>query len=98
MTQDGGTELVALDGFECFALLAGHATGRLGVDVGRYPVILPVDYVLDGGDIVIRTPAGTTLAAAENENVTFEVDEVDPGRRTGWSVLVRGVAEELTGA
>jgi hypothetical protein len=30
--------------------------------------------------------------------VTFEVDEIDRRTRTGWSVLVRGLAEELSSA
>jgi hypothetical protein len=28
--------------------------------------------------------------------VAFEVDEIDPLAHTGWSVVVRGVARELT--
>jgi hypothetical protein len=28
--------------------------------------------------------------------VAFEVDDVDPHAHTGWSVVVRGVARELT--
>ncbi|MCO1656365.1 pyridoxamine 5'-phosphate oxidase family protein [Pseudonocardia sp. S2-4] len=38
------------------------------------------------------------MAAADHANVTFEVDEIDQRSRSGWSVLVRGLAEEITGA
>ena len=55
-----------------------------------------MNYALDHGVIVIRTNAGTKLTNAEHANVTFEVDEIDQRRRSGWSVLIRGLAEELT--
>ena len=36
------------------------------------------------------------LAAADHANVTFEVDYIDQQTRSGWSVLVRGLAEGVT--
>jgi nitroimidazol reductase NimA-like FMN-containing flavoprotein (pyridoxamine 5'-phosphate oxidase superfamily) len=95
---DGGTEptMEVLDGDECYRLLASQQIGRLGVNAEHYPLIYPVNYGLDNGVIVIRTRAGTKLAAADHANVTFEVDEIDQRTRSGWSVLVRGLAEEVT--
>ncbi|MGY1709561.1 pyridoxamine 5'-phosphate oxidase family protein [Geodermatophilus sp. SYSU D00758] len=78
---------------ECYRLLATQEIGRLGVNAEHHPLIFPVNFAMDGTTIVIRTRAGTKLAAAEHANVTFEVDEVDRSTRSGWSVLVRGVAE-----
>jgi nitroimidazol reductase NimA-like FMN-containing flavoprotein (pyridoxamine 5'-phosphate oxidase superfamily) len=66
------------------------------VNAEHYPLIFPVNYALDHGIIVIRTNPGTKLAAANHANVTFEVDDIDQIRRTGWSVLVRGLAEEVS--
>ncbi|GAA3169797.1 hypothetical protein GCM10010531_23640 [Blastococcus jejuensis] len=83
---------------ECYRLLATHEIGRIGVVADHYPLILPVNYRLDGTTVVIRTHAGTILHAAEHANVTFEVDEVDRAARSGWSVLIRGQAEEVTEA
>jgi hypothetical protein len=34
---------------------------------------------------------GTKLSHARFERVCFQVDELDMARRTGWSVLVKGV-------
>jgi nitroimidazol reductase NimA-like FMN-containing flavoprotein (pyridoxamine 5'-phosphate oxidase superfamily) len=82
---------------ECYRLLATQEIGRLGVNAEHYPLIFPVNYGLDGTTIVIRTNPGTKLAAAEHANVTFEVDEIDRRTRSGWSVLVRGLAEAVTG-
>jgi len=80
---------------ECYRLLGTQEIGRLGLIAEHYPLILPVNYALDGTALVIRTHAGTILRAAEHANVTFEVDEVDRHTRSGWSVLVRGQAEEV---
>jgi nitroimidazol reductase NimA-like FMN-containing flavoprotein (pyridoxamine 5'-phosphate oxidase superfamily) len=80
---------------ECYRLLATHEIGRIGVNAEHYPLIFPVNYGLDGTTVVIRTRPGTILRAAEHANVTFEVDEIDRRTRSGWSVLVRGQAEEV---
>jgi nitroimidazol reductase NimA-like FMN-containing flavoprotein (pyridoxamine 5'-phosphate oxidase superfamily) len=80
---------------ECYELLRTHEIGRLGIIAEHYPLVLPVNYALDGTTLVIRTHAGTILRAAEHANVTVEVDEIDRRTRSGWSVLVRGQAEEV---
>ncbi|GEL18808.1 pyridoxamine 5'-phosphate oxidase family protein [Pseudonocardia asaccharolytica] len=89
-------ELQALGTEECYRLLATQQIGRLGVNAENYPLIFPVNYALDGQVIVMRMDAGTKLAAADHANVTFEVDVIDQRTRSGWSVLVRGLAEEVT--
>jgi nitroimidazol reductase NimA-like FMN-containing flavoprotein (pyridoxamine 5'-phosphate oxidase superfamily) len=65
------------------------------VNAEDHPLIFPVNFAMDGTTIVIRTRAGTKLSAAQHANVTFEVDEIDRRTRSGWSVLVRGLAEEV---
>jgi uncharacterized protein len=89
-------ELQVLSAEDCYVLLATQQIGRLGVNAKHYPLIFPVNYALDHGVIVIRTNAGMKLAAANHANVTFEVDNIDQLTRSGWSVLVRGLAEEVT--
>ncbi len=84
---------------ECRQLLKDHHFGRLAfVDaVGVLPVIIPVNYLLDEDTVVFRTDAGSKLAAAvRGAPVAFEVDGVDQDRQVGWSVVVRGRAEEVT--
>lgn len=99
-TGAGGTDAdpTVIPAEECYRLLRSQQIGRLGVNAEHYPLIFPVNYGLDGDTIVIRTAPGTKLAAAQHANVTFEVDEVDQYARSGWSVLVRGLAEEVTEA
>ena len=86
-------EFLSVD--ECYRLLASHEVGRLGVNAEHYPLIFPVNYGVDGTTLVVRTRPGTILRAAQHANVTFEVDEIDRRTRSGWSVLVRAVAEEV---
>lgn len=81
---------------QCEELLAGHNFGRIGVVSGGTPVIFPVNYVYRDGRIAIRTDGGTKLSAAALARVAFEIDGVDDGDRTGWSVLVRGTGYDVT--
>lgn len=76
---------------ECVALLRSHSIGRVGWTAEVGPQILPVNYVLQAGSVVFRTaPYGALAELRDGVAVAFEVDELDPVRRTGWSVLVQG--------
>lgn len=96
MTTGNGAVLETLDSAVCTTLLSSRRVGRLGVIAEHYPLILPVNYALDRGVIIIRSRPGMKLTNADHANVTFQVDDFDTTTRTGWSVLVRGQAEELT--
>ena len=96
MTDPSSPELVELDPEECYRLLSTHEIGRLGVNAEHHPLIFPVNYAVEHGVIGIRAHPGTKLTAAGHANVTFEVDDIDRRSRSGWSVLVRGLAEEVT--
>ena len=98
MPEPARPALQALTDDECFELLATQQIGRLGVNAEHYPLIFPVNYALDRRAVVVRTQPGTKLGAADHANVTFEVDHIDPISRSGWSVLIRGLAEEVTSA
>ena len=82
---------------ECLQLLASRDVGHLAVMIGYYPQVFTVNYRLDDFVVVFRTHAGTKLSAAHHHNVGFHVDHVDPVTRTGWSVLVQGMAEVVSG-
>lgn len=88
--------LEVLDRDECLRLLDGATLGRVGVSSAALPTVLPVNFRLVGDRIVFRTGEGTKLAAAtRNAVVAFEVDDFDAERRTGWSVVVTGVARPV---
>lgn len=89
-------EMQVLSGDECRALLATRQIGRLGVNAEHHPMIFVVNYALDGDVVIIRTHPGTKLSAAQHANVSFQVDDIDEHSRSGWSVLMLALAEELT--
>lgn len=79
---------------ECFELLDKAAVGRVGfIDQGG-PVILPVNFAMDGRSPVFKTAEGSKLAAAMVQKpIALEIDDWDPVTHTGWSVLAKGVAD-----
>src|ERR1700737_563317 len=86
-----------LSRLDCLQLLGEAEFGRIAVTIGALPVVLPVSFALFDGDILIRAAHGTKLvAAATDAVVAFEVDSVDPIHRTGWSVLVQGIARGIS--
>lgn len=98
MPPDPRTGLETIPEEECWELLASNAIGRIAVSVGQHPDIFPVNYGMDGRDVVILTLPGIKLAAAVlGQSVTFEIDHFDTKSRTGWSVVVHGVGREIEG-
>jgi uncharacterized protein len=82
---------------ECFELLAREHLGRVAVVDDLGPVVFPVNFIFDRHMVVLRTDEGTKLdAAVRGSRVAFEIDGADPAARTGWSVVVRGEAVEVT--
>ena len=95
-TIDTRTGLERISRDECVELLATQEVGRLVVIDGDRALVFPVNYAMDGDAVVFRTAAGIKLSKARHHRVTFEVDETDQGTRSGWSVVVQGVAQEVT--
>ncbi|MGZ4274694.1 MAG: pyridoxamine 5'-phosphate oxidase family protein [Solirubrobacteraceae bacterium] len=84
---------------ECLELLAQTGFGRLAVNGSRGPVIRPVNYVFDESSqsVVFRTARGSKFhALLRATKAAFEIDGTDEEGRTGWSVIVVGVTEEVT--
>lgn len=81
---------------ECVGLLGREQLGRVAVSIGALPVILPVNYAVFDGALVLRTAPGTKLSAAlMGAVVAFEIDNTDAHHASGWSVLVVGHAREI---
>jgi nitroimidazol reductase NimA-like FMN-containing flavoprotein (pyridoxamine 5'-phosphate oxidase superfamily) len=80
----------------CRTLLASHEVGRVAFvgDEGD-PVVLPVNYLVWGDDIIVRTDGGEAHEHLPLHRAAFEVDRVDEEAHTGWSVLVRGPARDI---
>jgi uncharacterized protein len=82
---------------DCVGLLHQMPIGRIAITVDGLPVILPVNFRFFEGAIVFPAARGTKLARATvNAVVAFAVDSYEANGKVGWSVLVQGVASEVT--
>ena len=91
-----GRGIEVIDRAGCLELLAGQEVGRIGIIDGGSPLVLPVNFALDGEAVVFRTGPGSKLQAARGRAACFEIDGVDADTRSGWSVVVRGRLQEVT--
>jgi uncharacterized protein len=92
--KDSGLEI--LSEHQCRELLASRDLGRIAFPLGDETEIFPVNYATDGVIVVFRTGTGTKLAQSTVSRVAFEVDEWDSAKKVGWSVVLKGVAQEVT--
>ena len=91
-TDRAGLEILHLG--DCFGLLKSVPVGRVGFMARGEVVILPVNFAVDGQDVVFAAGAGSKLCSIEvGHYVGFEADAYDTATRTGWSVVVNGLAE-----
>ena len=85
-----------LDEVECRQLLESTRVGRLGYIVDGVPHVVPMNFVLVAGNLLLRTAADNEVARnVLDRPVAFEVDEVEEFFQAGWSVLVTGTGREL---
>lgn len=91
-------EIEILSEAECLDLLRSHSVGRIALTDHGQPLIFPVNYAADDRAVVFKTAPGMKLTEAPMSKVAFEIDEVDTGAGTAWSVMVQGVAYEITSA
>jgi uncharacterized protein len=95
-TDHAGLEILPFA--ECLRLLATVPVGRVGFFADGEIVVLPVNHVVDGHEVVFRTAHGSKLSAVEGQHLAaFEADHYNEQTRSGWSVLVRGRAEMVDG-
>jgi nitroimidazol reductase NimA-like FMN-containing flavoprotein (pyridoxamine 5'-phosphate oxidase superfamily) len=88
--------LEILERADCLGLLASVPLGRVVFTDRALPAIQPVNFVLDGEDVIIRAATGSKLALAMRDTVVaFEADDFDPATRTGWSVTLIGHARPV---
>jgi uncharacterized protein len=82
---------------ECFLLLESRDLGRIAFSIEGQPEIFPINYAMEGQIVVFRTAPGTKLDHVPEVRLAFEVDDWNPKLGIGWSVVVKGLAEEVTG-
>jgi uncharacterized protein len=94
-TAFDGPHLVALDEAECYRLLSSRYLGRLAFLSGGRPDVVPVNYVVRAGAVILRLRDGPVSDAVVGAPAAFETDDIDQAYHTGWSVVLHGRAEEM---
>ncbi|MGA6205537.1 pyridoxamine 5'-phosphate oxidase family protein [Nocardia testacea] len=94
-----GTRLtVGIERAEALRLLAAAPFGRIVFTHDALPAVRPVNHVIGAdGSIVFctRLSAGLVPASGRSVIVAYQADDIDPVRRTGWSVLAIGPAHTI---
>lgn len=91
MFDSSGLEI--LDRDECLRLLAFVPVGRIVFTHRALPAVQPVNFVVDGEAIIIRTVPGSKMHGATHDTVVaFEADDINFDEHSGWSVTVVGHA------
>jgi nitroimidazol reductase NimA-like FMN-containing flavoprotein (pyridoxamine 5'-phosphate oxidase superfamily) len=81
---------------DCLQLLESCQVGRIAFTDLDGPVVLPVNYSIHEGAVLVATATGSSLHShAAGAPVAFEVDDVDEFNEGGASVLVRGLASKV---
>jgi len=94
METTGIKLLAALSEAESVALLATQDVGRLVYTRRALPAVSPVNFVLRDGAVWIWTASTSSMwQAVRGAVVAFEADRLDAVTRSGWSVVVLGVAQ-----
>jgi nitroimidazol reductase NimA-like FMN-containing flavoprotein (pyridoxamine 5'-phosphate oxidase superfamily) len=82
---------------EAVELLGTESVGRLIYTRFALPAVMPVNYAVREDAVWVWTASESSLAqAVRGAVIGFEVDHLEYEARTGWSVLVLGVAEVVT--
>ncbi|MCW8220950.1 pyridoxamine 5'-phosphate oxidase family protein [Streptomyces halstedii] len=93
---------VELTAPQAMALLAGAPLGRIVFTRRALPAIRPVNHLLDGGRIVIRTHRDSELFHQARQHggqgvvVAYQADDIDPLTHLGWSVVATGYCHPVT--
>jgi len=86
--------LTTLSEAESIELLGTQEVGRLVYTRRALPAVTPVNFALHDDAVWIWTASSSSMwQAVRGAVVAFEADELDAASRSGWSVVVVGVAE-----
>jgi hypothetical protein len=94
-TLDDEHPVLDLSAEECWALLRTQELGRVAYRLVDEVHIVPINYLVDRGRLIVRTASGNKLlAAALHSDAALEIDCVE--ETTAWSVVARGRFHRLS--
>lgn len=86
----------SLDRADCLRLLRSVPFGRLVYTNAAMPAVQPVNFIVRGNAVIIRTASDSKLsAAARHSVVAFQTDDIDVHTRSGWTVTLIGHSQVL---
>jgi uncharacterized protein len=90
-------KMYELDADVCRQMLARCTFGRVAFNGDEGLTVLPVNSLFSSDVVLFRAQPGSALDCIDDGRVVaFEADHIDPISESGWSVLVRGTASQLT--
>ncbi|MDA1360998.1 pyridoxamine 5'-phosphate oxidase family protein [Glycomyces luteolus] len=99
--MDSERKPVELDPKVAMGLLIHAEFGRVAFVADGLPTIRPLNHAVFEGRILVHTGHASVFAEAVRAQpgleVAYQVDEIKPHSRLGWSVLVAGTAVDVTG-
>jgi nitroimidazol reductase NimA-like FMN-containing flavoprotein (pyridoxamine 5'-phosphate oxidase superfamily) len=95
-TSESEAALDSLIPETCWVLLGQKHLGRIAVADDGDIHVLPVNYTLVQGRIIMRSGSHSILRGAVPCRATLEVDDIDEPARRGWSVSVKGALVNVT--
>ncbi|MGW4122872.1 pyridoxamine 5'-phosphate oxidase family protein [Nocardia sp. NPDC004711] len=100
MAEEATRSVVDLSRDESMRLLASVPFGRVVFTRDALPAIRPVNHIVDGETLIVRTRLTSrltsTVRADSDVVVAYEADDIDRVTRLGWSVVVTGLARTIT--
>lgn len=82
----------------CWERLAGTEFGRLAYHLADEVHIIPINYAVNDRCLYFRTAEGSKLlGVVMNEDVAFEIDNINDDAEVAWSVIARGRARVAEG-
>jgi len=89
--------IIKLDPLECRQLLSRARIGRVALSIDALPAVRTVKFALADNDVLFRVaPTSRLRRAATGAVVAFHADHYDEQAGEGWTVLVRGMCEEIS--
>lgn len=80
---------------ECWALMAGQTTGRIGFLNEGLVTIFPLNCIVYDRGVYFRTAEDGVIARSGLERAAFQFDHIDTVARSGWTILVNGKVERI---
>jgi nitroimidazol reductase NimA-like FMN-containing flavoprotein (pyridoxamine 5'-phosphate oxidase superfamily) len=92
----GQPDIEILTRAECLRLLGTVPFGRLVHTDAASVAVQPVNFVVRGDAVIVRTASAAKLAAATGSGLlAVEADDINIQTRAGWSVTVVGHSHEV---